>query len=336
MKKFFVLFFLFLGFLKFSLAGEYPKAKIYIYRQNNFYASGVSYKIFANDSLLTRLRNNSYVIYDCLPGDYSISIDKLSEGSVKFRVENGKTYFIKFNVNMGFWTAKSELLLLQDTTLALSQINNEKLKLITDNPRLPYLRPKSRLGLNLIFGGGLTKTAMYYTNKGDSYISTGGGYGIGLKYGYEITNLIDIAFDFNYQFSLLNPYLNNATSTFKRGYISISPSFIIPLRDGDRMRFKIGGGYDFYFDNMLIIGGKNVPNGGFNDTWNYDITSGWHACVNYELNFSDKMSFDFGLKYYNVKYKFKSSSLMYPKDDSGLKNPDGSGVDILMGVFYHF
>jgi hypothetical protein len=58
--------------------------------------------------------------------------------------------------------------------------------------------------------------------------------------------------------------------------------------------------------------------------------------VNYELNFSDKMSLNFGVKYYNVKYSFKSSSLMIPSDDSGLKNPDGSGVDILMGVFYHF
>jgi hypothetical protein len=336
MKKFFVLFLLFLGFLKFSLAGEYPKAKIYIYRQNNFYASGVSYKIFANDSLIVRLKNNSYVIYDCLPGDYIFSINKLSENSIKFKVENGKTYFIKFNVNMGFWSTKPELLLLQDTTLALSQINNEKLKLITDNPRLPFIRPKSRIGVNLAFGGGLHSTAMFYTNVGNASLSSGGGYGIGAKYGYEITNYLDIALDFNYQFSFLIPYLNNATSTFKRGYISITPSYIIPLQDGERMRLKIGGGYDYYFDNMVIIGGINVPNGGFNDTWKYDKTSGWHACVNYELNFSDKMSLNFGVKYYNVKYSFKSSSLMIPSDDSGLKNPDGSGVDILMGVFYHF
>ena len=336
MKKIFYLFVLCIGLLKFSFATDLPKAKIYIYRPNNFFASSIGFKIYAEDKLIVRLKNNSYVVYECIPGNYTFSIDKKIDSRLKINVESGKTYYFKVNVNIGFWTSQPELILIQDTATAIAQIKNTKEYF----PEIEFntnQHPKFRIGLNLAFGGGFKKTAVYSTNNGNfSYISTGGGYGIGGKFGYEVSNHLDIAMDFNYQFSFLIPHLNNAENTFKRGYVSLTPSYIINVGDGEKMRFKIGVGYDYYFDNMLIIDGKNVPKDGFNDTWKYDKTSGWHASIINELNISDKFSLSFGIKYYYVKYKFKSSYLMKPDDDSGLKTPDGSGIDILIGYNYHF
>jgi hypothetical protein len=284
--------------------------------------------------MIVKLANNSYFVYDCKPGKYKLMIDRNPNTQVNISAEEGKTYYVRLGLNAGFWSAKPELLLV-DSEMASYRISNGKMRK-TDKNLIPLDRLKHRIGINLAFGGGFDNFTMFTTTDNDNAnISFGGGYGLGIKYGYEVKKHLDIALEANYQFSLLRPYLKNATTTFRRGYLSITPSFIIPIKDGDVMRMKIGGGYDLYIDNVLTVSGANVKNG-FNETWRYKLASGFHAAVNFEVNFSRKWSVNYGLKYYYVKYSYKSGGVSLEPDADGLKIPNGSGIDFMTGIYYHF
>lgn len=334
MKKLFIFIFLFTAIFQISQANDTVFSKVIIYRDRNYYASAVDFKIYANNNLVVRLKNNSYYVYSCMPGKYIFNVNNDIKSQITINVEKSKTYYLRFGIRPGFWVANGELLPV-DSTFAYPVIS-DKMNEITVNPLLPYFRPKNRLGINMNIGGGFYSTTIFTTTSGDeSKISCGGGYGIGIKYGYELNKYIDLAADFNYQFSILSPYLSNASTTFRRAYISLTPSFIIPIKGGENMRFKIGYGYDYYMDANLIIGGKNLQNG-YNDTWKYDNASGYHASINFEMNTGEKWSLSYGLKYYKVIYDFKSSSLMHPLSGNSLLKPDGSGLDFLMGISYHF
>lgn len=335
MKKHLIIIILFLGFLQTTLANDSLSCKVYIYRERSYYSSVVTYKIYANDTLVVRLNNNSYYVYNCKPGRYAFSANKDVDTRVVLNVEAGKTYYLRLGLRTGFWSSQAELLPM-DSVFANSKITMGEMKETKVNPRLPYFRPKSRIGLNMNLGGGFESTTMFITSTGgESKISCGGGVALGLKYGYEINRFLDIAVDLNYQFSMLAPYLKNASTTFQRAYVSLTPSFIIPIRGGESMRFKVGGGYDYYFDERLIIEAKKIT-GGFDDTWKYENVSGYHASLNFEMNFSEKWSMNYGFKYYNVIYKFKPGSNSYPLPSNPLFKPDGSGFDLLIGACYHF
>ncbi|MFZ4400223.1 MAG: DUF2846 domain-containing protein [Bacteroidales bacterium] len=335
MKRiFFIVIFIF-GFIYSSYCNDTLTTKIIIYREKNFYGSAISYKIFANDSLIVKLSNNSYFVYECKPGKYKLMIDMNPNTQVNINAEQGKTSFVRLGLNVGFWSSKPELLLV-DSEMANFRITNGNMRKIDKN-QLPLKRFKHRVGINLAFGGGFEDFAMFTTTDDENAnISFGGGYGFGIKYGYEVNKHFDLALDANYQFSFLRPYLKNATTTFRRGYLSITPSYIIPVSNGDIMRFKIGGGYDFYFDNELSIGGYKVKNG-FNETWKYNIASGFHISANLEMNFSKKLSINYGIKYYYVKYSYKSGGIKtWPLEGEAKYNPNGSGLDFSTGIYYHF
>jgi len=197
------------------------------------------------------------------------------------------------------------------------------------------IRPKNRFGLNVAMGFGFDNFPMIITTDDEeSKISFGGGYSVGAKYGREFNKYFDLAFDLNYQFSDLRPPLKNADVTFKRGVLSVTPSYIIPISGGDAMRIKLGGGPDYYWSNSLSIEASEVPDG-FNDDWDYKNSWGFHLSAVYEYNFTEKWSFNYGLKWYNVKYEFESGG-DYAPDVKDLSNPDGSGIDLLFGMYYHF
>jgi len=334
MKKHLFFFIFIVGFLYSGYcSNDSITSKIIIFRENSFYASGVSYKVFVNNALIVRLKNNSYFVYNCKPGEYSFVINKLKDTYLKIEVEEGKAYYLRLGINMGFLSVKPELLLLDSATASMRIKSGNLHKL--GSIQLPYFRPPNRIGINMAIGGGFENFTMFKTTEGDdSKISFGGGYAIGLKYGYEVNKHFDLALDINYQFSMLQPFLKNAKTTFRRGYLSITPSYIIPLNDGEFMRFKIGGGYNYYWDAQLIIEGSKIPSG-FNDTWIYDAASGFHISVNFEMNMNEKFSMSYGLKYYSIHYNFKSGSVSYPLDNFLIK-PDGSGLDLMMGFYYHF
>ena len=249
------------------------------------------------------------------------------------KVEKGKTYYLRFDLKMGFWNTTAELTLV-DSISAFPKIHNGKMQELPPSNRT-FKITKNRLGMNLNMGAGFQNTSLITATNGiKSTISFGGGSALGLKYGHEFSKHFDLAFDLNYQENELTPRLSNAKITFGRGIISITPSYILPIMDGETMRMKFGAGLDRYFGSVLSIDMSKIP-GGFKDKWNYNSSLGYHLSAIYEMNLNQFWSLDCGLKYYSVSYKFMEGLNAFPTD-SKLITPKGSGIDLLLGIYYHF
>lgn len=329
MKK--ILFLLFLAFIQTAYSDDSITSKIVIYRDNNFQGAAVAYKTFVNDSVVVKLRNNSFYSYNCRPGLYVIQIANFDETRLHLNVEEGKIYYCRFGLRSGFWTSYPELILV-DSVSAYPAIISGKMHELDGTP---IIRPKHRIGIEMFMGGGFDNIPMITTvNNNDSKISFGGGFGFGLKYGYEINKHIDLALGFKYQVSDLIPYLNNATITVERSVLSFTPSYIVPISGGDAMRIKFGVGLDKYFSSVLSADTRNLSNGFLLD-WKYKSDLGYHLSAIFELNASDNWSLNYGLNWYKSSFKFNSGGISYPTD-SRLINPNGSGLDLILGIFYHF
>jgi hypothetical protein len=118
------------------------KAMIYLYREQNYLGSGVSYKIFANQHPVTLLTasgiftDNNYYPYLAAPGEISFTGKQVSNGETHLfdfmvpkcklatiEVEAGKTYYLKFKwkyVGVTYWPS----LVLQDNEAAACEITN--------------------------------------------------------------------------------------------------------------------------------------------------------------------------------------------------------------------
>ena len=322
-----------MGFIHIAFCNDTISSRIIVFQTNNLHGSSNSYKIFANDSLLIRLKNNTYFVYDCSPGIYSLTVDKLKNTQLPLVVEKGQTYYIRLIENTGLFRIMPELLQV-DSLTTNSKIRSGSLTKV-EKTNLPYKRPQNRIGIFIGYGLGTNKidVATISADSSSSTISYGGGVLFGLKYGYEFGKHFDLACDFNYQFSFLIPLLTNATTNFDRSFISLTPSYIIPLGDGEKMRFKIGAGIDYYWYSKLIINLSKLDNNGFDDSWKYDKTFGYHVRVNFEMNLNERWSLDYALKYYNVKFK---ATYENPVSGDNFYQPNGSGYDLIIGLNYHF
>lgn len=333
MQKNFILLILFLVLLQRSYANDGTMSKIVFYREYNYYGSAIAHKIYVNGVEIAKLKNNSYFEYPCTPGEYSIQIGNFKETYMRLMVEANKTYYLRFGIRAGVWTTIPELVLV-DSVSAYPAIYQGNMR---DMKTMPVLdRPKSRLGFNIGFGGGFESIPMVTTTDGkESKISFGGGLVLGIKYGYEVSKKFDLAFDANYEISSLGPRINNGDVTFERWILSLTPSYIIPIGDGETMRIKLGGGIDGYFGNILSIDLSRLS-GGFSEDWTYKNTLGYHLSAIFELNASPRWSFHYGLKWYTVSYTFESGGAHYPLDGNKLKEPSGTGLDFIISFCYHF
>ena len=309
------------------------KSSIVLYRENIYQGSAVTYKINVNDTLLIRLKNASFYSFDAAPGEYAFRINKSLQPELTVKVEENKAYYIRMGLKMTFWSSVPELILV-DSVSALPVIRSGELREL-DGSNLPVDRPDHRIGISLGVGFGFENFPMFTTVDGDdSKVSFGGGFGVGIRYGYEFSRHFDLAGEAIYQSSGLRPYLKNASASFNRFMVSLTPSYIIPIDGGDGMRIKLGAGPDLFLSPELKIKGSKVA-GGFNDTWSYGGTAGFHVTGIFEMNPSEKWSVIYGLKYYNAAYKFESGGVYAPMDNQ-LRTPDGSGIDLLFGFNYHF
>ena len=335
LKKLYIFIILIIVFSEFNVYSQQNKSKIIVYREKNFYGSAISYKLYVNDSLLTSIKNNSFYEYECNHGSYTIRLENNENSMVQINVEQGKYYYFRLIINMGFWSSKPELILV-DSSMANKRIINGGLKDLSNIKYNYAFKPLNRIGISTNLGYGIENIPMFSTNTGDnSYISLGGGYGLGIQYGYLLYKNFEIELGFNYQFTSLIPYLKNVRTTSSRGFASITPLYIIPVKGGENMRLKIGVGYSYYWGVKLHIEGSNLSTG-FDDYWYYRNASGLNSCIYYNININDKWSLNAGFKYYYVKYSFKSGDNYIPSTDSDLNKPDGSGIDLLIGINYHF
>lgn len=336
MKKYLILFVTLFGMFISVFAQEPETGRIVFYREHNYQGSAVSIPIYMNQSVLVKLRNNSYFEYDCMPGDYVFSLNRQGEAPLTLSVEAGETYYLRLGFRMSFWSSVPEMLLV-DAASAVPAISSGQMRQITPE-MLNLPRPVNRIGLNLATGFGFKNHPFFeLEDGGESKVSFGGGFAIGLKYGREFSKHFDLSSELNYQFSTLRPPLTNADVTFSRGILSVTPSYIIPIREGDEMRVKLGAGLDYYWGSRLKIESRGIP-GGFDDTWKYQNALGPHLNAILEMNLSDKASFIYGLKYYHVRYNFDSSDFKSPEEVvfPQLRQTSGAGIDMLLGFFLHF
>jgi hypothetical protein len=334
-KKILVINLLLLLFTTALFSNDVVPAKIIFYREYNYQGSLVTFRMYDKDSMLIRLKNNSYFVYQCTPGVHTLRMNEYRETNMQLNVEAGKTYYLRTAIRMGMWVGIPELILV-DSLSAAPALKYGGMKQIMDNT--PCVRPKSRIGLNVNVGGGFQNSDLFTLSNGDkSSLSFGGGYAFGVKYGYELNKKLDLSFDLNYQESELRPYLSDVKFAFERTVLSVTPAYIIPLDGGDAMRLKVGGGIDYYSGNSLTFETSKMP-GGFDDTWQYNNALGYHFSVVWEMNPTENWSLNYGLKLYDVGYSFKSGLMSKPSGSSSntFYNPSGSGIDLTCGFYYHF
>ncbi|MEE4177945.1 MAG: DUF2846 domain-containing protein [Bacteroides sp.] len=336
MKKHLSLVVILFGMFISVFAQEPETGRIVFYREQNFQGSAVSIPVYVNHKQVVKLKNNSYFEYDCIPGDYAFSLNRKGEAPLTLRVEAGETYYLRLGFRMSFWSSVPEMLLVEGAS-AVPAISSGQMRQITPE-MLNLTRPSNRIGINLAAGFGFKNHPFFeIEGGGKSKISLGGGVAIGLKYGREFGKHFDLSSELNYQFSNLRPPITNGDVTFSRGILSVTPSYIIPIREGDEMRVKLGAGLDYYWSNRLKIESSSIP-GGFNDIWTYQNALGPHFNAILEMNLSDKASFIYGLKFYHVGYTFNSAERFTPEEVSfpELRETSGAGMDMLLGFFLYF
>jgi Protein of unknown function (DUF2846). len=333
MKKQLLFWVMLIGFIPVIYGSDSILGKVVFYREKNYFGSAVSYRVQSGDSLICWLKNNSFYELECKPGDYKFRINNPNSPEMQLNVQSGKTYYLRFDLSMGMWSSTTQLILV-DSLSAYPKIHNGQMRELLRQTSVSAIK-KDRLGIILNMGVGFQNTGMM-TNSlgGQSKISFGGGYGMGLRYGHEFTKHFDLAFELNYQESELTPRLTNASMAFGRGTISITPSYVFPIKGGETMRIKLGGGIDGYFGSQLRFDFSKIS-GGFKDNWNYKGAIGYHFLAIYEMNLSESWSLDYGLKYYGVNYNFEKGQFTLPTDKR-LSTPNGSGIDLTVGVYYHF
>lgn len=333
MKKHFLFLLMLVGFMPAVYSNDSISAKVVFYREKNYFGSMVSYQVQSGDSLICWLKNNSFYEFKCKPGEYGFRINSTNSPEIHLNVQQGKTYYLRFDLLMGMWTTTTQFILV-DSVSAYPQIYNGQMRELAPRNSVSKTR-KSRLGVSMNMGFGFQNTGMITnTLGGESKISFGGGAGMGIRYGHEFTKHFDLAFELSYKESELTPRLTNASMTFGRGVFSITPSYIFPIKGGETMRVRLGGGLDGYFGSQSRFDFSKMS-GGMKDTWSYKGAIGYHFSAMYEMNLSETWSLDYGLKYYGVNYNFEKGQYSYPTDKN-LGTPNGSGIDLIVGVYYHF
>lgn len=310
------------------LTARAENGKIVFYRPSNYLGMAVDYKIFVNDSLI-RLRNNSYNTVVCKPNSYSIALKNGTSPALRLFVEENRTYYVSVIINQGFWTASTQLILV-DSLSAAPNIKYGGLKDL-NNPAL-WQRPKRQLGITLSLGGGFSNIDMVTTtNNETASLSCGGGWGIGLEYNHQMSKHFETDFNLSYHNSGLQPYVKNVTDEFSRTKLSVTPLYVFNVGDGYNMRWKLGGGLDYYLSPSAKLREGQIQ-GGINDDWSYDNTFGYHVRGVFEMNLDQNWGFHYGLDWYTVSYKINSGHTVL----TDFVKPNGSGIDLMFGVYYAF
>jgi hypothetical protein len=196
---------------------------------------------------------------------------------------------------------------------------------------------KVRLSLHGAFGFGFDKVDVGTTTKGDTVsISGGGGAGGGAGIAFGLSRSLDLDLDLGFQSSWLTTSVDNADGAFDRGYVLVTLKYKVP--SSDTGQFKWGAGLASYFGGKLTFERTDMP---FKEEVAYDPAVGLHLTGEFERFIRPNMSFNLGAKIYFVEYKAKSyklNSLERPLSNvrDEVRNLNGSGMDVLLGINLYF
>jgi hypothetical protein len=317
-----------------ELSNQQSTAVVYFYRLPSYVGSANRITINLNNLPIVRLKNGHFFRYEIQPGDYTFSIAFGSTSSMRINAEAGKEYFVGCYINMGFWSG-IPIMELNEPAYGRSMIDGNKL--LQQAPEPISLNPKSsRIGIFMGGGFGFEKQPWFIDTKGNEItLSTGGGYSIGAEYAYRFSRNFELSFAAAFEGSTLSKELSNADGSYNRMAATLTPALIIPIKGGSILNLRLGAGLGHYSSGtMKIDGSQIVPGQKF--SLHYNNATGFHGLFAFNAKFAERASMEFGLKYVNVKYKFKSMDPMGTVTDPDLLDPDGSGIFFYLGYYFHF
>ncbi len=197
---------------------------------------------------------------------------------------------------------------------------------------------KLKLEISAMLGVGFKSIDLAPTTSGDTMkVSGGGGFGLAITAGYGLSEHLEFDLSLGGQASTEQPAVDNADASFSRGFLRATLKYLVPVRD--RVRFKFGGGVGSYGGGELDIDMTRVV--GIRDIVKYDSASGVHLSGEFEALIRNDFTFVAGLRLYSVKYKatsYEQNGVAQPvaalRDE--VRNLDGSGVDIFVGLAKYF
>ena len=308
-------------------------ATVYFYRLPTYVGSANRMTITSNNLPIIRLKNGHFFKLEIQPGDYTFSVAFGSVSSVRIKAEAGKEYFIKCYINMGFWSG-IPIMELTDPVSGKSTIDGNGL--LQQPPEPISLKPKpSRIGVFMSAGIGFERYPWFQDNKGSEItLSTGGGYSIGAEYGYRFSRYFDLAATIGFEGSTLSKEVNNADGSYNRMAVTLTPALVIPVRGGSILNLRLGAGPGYYSFGSMKIDATQVNGDKF--TLHYNNSAGFQALFAFNAKFAERASMELGMRYTNVRYKFRSSDPAGTVNDPKLLNPDGSGLAFYLGYYFLF
>ena len=308
-------------------------ATVFFFRLPSFAGSAAKMTIMSNGQPIMRLRNATYFKYSAEPGDYIFSLGFGSSSKVKLTVESGKDYYIKCYYNMGFWSGIPILEPIDSASGRLiidgNELSEQPAETISIEPR------RSRVGLILSGGIGFESNPWFIDEHGDEVtLSTGGGFGIGAEYGHQFGSKFDLSINCFFQGSGLSEKLKNASGSFNRFGIAVTPAIVIPVKGGEILRFRIGAGPGIYNLGTMKIDASEIT--GDKYTFKYKSAFGIHGLFLFESNFMERGLMNLGIRYSNIHYNFNPEGSSDLVTEPKLLKPDGSGIDFILGYNFLF
>lgn len=332
-----VMFFLIICKLSFSAipdsGDQMIPATIYFFRLPNYAGSATKMTILSNDQPIVKLKNAACFKYEVQPGDYTFTLSFGSSAKIKLSVESGKEYYIKCYYNMGFW---SGIPILEPIDAVSGKAIIEGNNLFAQQPEpIDQKERNSRVGL--FMGGGIGfETYPWFIDEGgdDVTLSTGGGFAIGGEYGHQFGRSFDLSLNCFFEGSSLSENLKNASASFNRMGITVTPAVIIPVKGGKTLRFRLGAGAGLYAFGTMKIDASEIN--GSKYVFKYDPAIGIHGQLLFESNFSEKGSMNMGIRYNNINYQYTTTGSSHNVTDPKLLKPKGSSIDFVLGYNLHF
>ncbi|MDA3865192.1 MAG: hypothetical protein PF489_00425 [Salinivirgaceae bacterium] len=314
------------------LGSDDPSCKIIFFRENKNYGTVKSFDIQVNDSTIITMWNNTRYEYECTPGAYVYGVDGEKQGKVN--VEEGNTYYVKLGLVMHPRPVKGRLLLV-DSSSVKQMVNFQKTKELHGAPD-DLIRPKNKLGVELNLGIGMSSVPLItMEGGGESNLSFGGVSSFTFSFSHQVNHYFDLSASFSFGLSSLNPPLQNATVEYTRRAFLITPSYIIPINGGYKMRFLFGAGVGYYSRNKLEINTSEIVDG-LDDTWYYENAFAPHVRLTFEVNLYDNWVLAYGASYYDAQLSFDySNKKTYPAKEE-METADGSAINLIMGMYYNF
>lgn len=309
------------------------KSDIYFYRIPDYLGSAIKMTILIDKEPVVRLEKNSFYRHTVSAGDHEFSFLFGSPMKLRLRTEPGKSYYLRCSVNMGFWSGIPVMELMESTSgraiIDGHGLIEQSFTPISIKPR------KSHLAFSMGGGVGFEKMDWFVDeNNNDITLSTGGGFNIGAEYGYLVNRNLDISINCSFIGSSLSPTVSNASGTFNRMGLTITPSFVIPIKGGSIFRLKAGAGAGLYSFGTMKVDATEL--GGENYTYKYKSAPGFHGQLIFESNFAEKGAMGFGLRYENIRYEYTSEGSTHISSYPQISKPDGSGMIFFINYSFLF